>query len=110
VAPEFQLVTESSVGGYLNFMMTTISNGMNSGDMTSAYPDEVALVTDADALLRRLNLLLSAGQLSSANHTLIVNALNATPITGTSNASVKRNRVCAAILMVMASAEYLIQK
>jgi uncharacterized protein (DUF1800 family) len=110
VAPEFQLVTESSVGGYLNFMMTTISSGMNSSDITTAYPEELALVTDADALVRRVNLLMSAGQLSGANHTLIVNALNATPIVATSSASARRNRVSAAILMVMASAEYLIQK
>jgi uncharacterized protein (DUF1800 family) len=110
VAPEFQLVTESSVGGYLNFMMTIISSGMNLNDITTAYTDELALVLDADALVRRVNLLLSAGQLSSANYSLIVSALNATPVTASSSASVKRNRVCAAILMVMASAEYLIQK
>ena len=110
VAPEFQLVTESSVGGYLNFMMTIISSGMNLNDITTAYTDELALVLDADALVRRVNLLMSAGQLSSANHSLIVSALNATSVTATSSASVKRNRVCAAILMVMASAEYLIQK
>ena len=103
-------MTESSVGGYLNFMMTLISSGMNSSDITTSYPDELALVTDADALVRRVNLLLSAGQLSGANHSLIVNALNATPIVATSSASARRNRVCAAILMVMASAEYLIQK
>lgn len=110
VAPEFQLVTESSVGGYLNFMMTVISNGLNTSDITTTYPNELTLVTDADALVRRVSLLMSAGQLSGANHTLIVNALNATPLTLTSSASTRRNRVCAAILLVMASAEYLIQK
>jgi hypothetical protein len=41
---------------------------------------------------------------------LIVNALSATAVTASSSATVKRNRVCAAILMVMASAQYLIQK
>jgi hypothetical protein len=34
---------------------------------------------DASALVKRLNLLLCAGQLSTATQTLIVNALNATP-------------------------------
>jgi len=110
VAPEFQLVTESSVGGYLNYMMGVISNGLNSSDINALYTSELTLVTDAAALVRRVNLLLCAGQLTTANQTLIVNALNATAVTAASTAAVKRNRVCAAVLMVMASAEYLIQK
>lgn len=110
VAPEFQLVSESSVGGYLNYMMGVISSGISSGDISAAYTAELALVQDAAALLRRLNLLLCAGQLSAANQTLIVNALNATPVTATSTVTVQRNRVYAAVLLVMASAEYLVQK
>ncbi|WP_296444401.1 DUF1800 domain-containing protein [Rhodoferax sp. UBA5149] len=110
VAPEFQLVTESSVGGYLNYMMGVISSGLNSGDMSAPYTSELALVTDAAALVQRLKLLLCAGQLSVANETLIVSALNATAVTATSTSAIKRNRICAAVLMVMASAEYLIQK
>jgi uncharacterized protein (DUF1800 family) len=110
VAPEFQIVTESSVGGYLNFMTGVIVNGLSSGDITAPYVAELALVTDAAALVQRVNLLMAAGQLSAATQTLIVNALNATPATAASTAAVKRNRVAAAVLMVMASAEYLIQK
>jgi uncharacterized protein (DUF1800 family) len=114
VAPEFQLVNESSVGGYLNYMTGVISNGIPngtiSGDIKAAYTAELAVVTDAAALVQRLNTLLCAGQLSSATQTLIVSALNATPVTATSTDAVKRNRICAAVLMVMASAEYLVQK
>lgn len=110
VAPEFQLVNESSVGGYLNFMMGVVDAGFNAGDIKAAYTSELALVTDATALVQRLNLLLCAGQLSAATQTLIVNALQATAVTSSSSATVQRNRVCAAVLMVMASAEYLIQK
>jgi len=44
------------------------------------------------------------------NQTLIVNALNATALTATSTDANKRNRVAAAVLLVMASSEYLIQK
>ncbi len=110
VVPEFQIVTESSVGGYLNYMMNVISSGINSGDMSAPYTAELALVTDTAALVRRLNLLLCAGQLTQPNEALIVNALNATPVTASSSATVKRNRICAAVLMVMASSDYLIQK
>ncbi len=125
-APEFQLVNESSVGGYLNFIQTTIRNGIfvngpdlpqsgastasNGYDITASYTAELALVTDPTALVRRLNLLLCAGQMSAANQTLIVNALTATTVTAGSTDSVKRDRVAAAVLLVMASSEYLIQK
>jgi hypothetical protein len=110
VAPEFQLVNESSVGGYLNYMTGVIANGIGAGDIKAVYPAELALVTDAPALVQRLNKLLCAGQLSAATQTLIVTAINATAVTAASSDTVKRNRICAAVLMVMASAEYLIQK
>jgi uncharacterized protein (DUF1800 family) len=110
VAPEFQLVNESSVGGYLNFMSGVINTGSNGGDMKAAYTTQLTLVTDAAALVQHLNLLLCAGQLSAASQTLMVTALNATAITTTSTDATKRNRICAAVLMVMASSEYLIQK
>jgi uncharacterized protein (DUF1800 family) len=124
-APEFQLVNESSVGGYLNGMQNLIRNGIfvnapdlpqsasnstNGYDITATYTAELALVLDATALVKRLSLLLCAGQLSAANQSLIVTALNATPLSATSTDSTKLNRVAAAVLLVMASAEYLIQK
>lgn len=70
----------------------------------------LALVLDASALVKRLNLLLCAGQLSAANQTLIVNALNATALTASSTDSARRDRIAAGVLLVMASADYLIQK
>lgn len=110
VAPEFQLVNETSVGGYLNYMVNVINTGINSGEIKAVYTGELALVTDAPALVQRLNKLLCAGQLSAATQTLMVNALNATAVTVASTDTVKRNRICGAVLMVMASAEYLVQK
>lgn len=110
VVPEFQLVTESSVGGYLNYMFSVLSSGLSSGDMVAPYTSELALVTDATALVRRINLLMCAGQLSTATQNTIVAALAGITVTSGSSSTIKRNRVCAAVLMVMASAEYLIQK
>jgi uncharacterized protein (DUF1800 family) len=124
-APEFQLVNESSVGGYLNYMQGVIrsgifvnapdlpnnaSNAANGFDIAAAYSAELPLAGDAAALVKRLNLLLCAGQLSADNQTLIVNALNATAITDGSSDSARRDRVAAGVLLVMASADYLIQK
>ena len=123
--PEFQLVNESSVGGYLNYLQGVIRNGIfvgapelpnnasnanNGFDITAPYTAELALAADAAALVKRLALLLCAGQLSAANQMLIINALNATPVTAASPDSVKRDRVGAAVLMVMASSDYLVQK
>ncbi len=124
-APEFQLVNESSVGGYLNYMQGVVRNGIfvnapdlansasnanNGYDITAAYSVEMGLVQDSVALVKRLGVVLCAGQLSAATQTLIVNALNATPLTATSTDSAKRDRIAAAVLLVMASSEYLIQK
>ena len=113
VVPEFQILNESSTGGYLNFIMSTISAGIGPGnprDMKASYTAELALVTDATALVRRVCLLLSAGQVSAANQAAIVAALENTPVTAASSSSTKLNRVYAAVLMAMACAQYLIQK
>lgn len=124
-APEFQLVSESTVAGYLNFMTETIrgglwadgpnvpygdSNATDGYDIKASYSAELAIVIDATALVNRLNLLLCAGQLSAATRTLFINALNATRITATSSSGRKLDRIASAVLLVMASAEYLIQK
>ena len=125
-APEFQLVNESSVGGYLNYLQGILRNGIfvnapdlpnnvsnittNGLDITAPYTAELALVLDAPALVRRLNLLLCAGQLSAGNQALIVAALNATALTAASLDNAKRDRVAAAVLLVMAASDYLIQK
>ncbi len=110
VAPEFQIVNESSVGGYLNYMMTVIDSGLSSADIKAGYATELTLVLDPAALVQRLNLLLAGGQLSGTTVTAIVNALLSVSVTASSSATVKRNRVCAAVLMVMANVEYLVQK
>lgn len=118
VAPEFQLVTESSVGGYLNYLMEILDVGINSGDIKATYTSEIALATSPTALnpsdlVQRLNLLLSGGQVSVATQNLITTAVGSMAgvvASSTTTATNLRRRVCAAVLMVMASAEYLIQK
>lgn len=130
-APEFQLVNETTVGGYLNYMQDIIRSGLRSyidpAVPEASYPSglgyklhtvanyapELALVTDATALVKRVNLLMTAGQISDANQTLMINAIATMPINSsnaTTLASQRLDRVSAAILMVMASSEYLIQK
>ena len=86
------------------------SNATDGYDIKASYSAELAIVIDATALVNRLNLLLCAGQLSAATRTLFINALNATRITATSSNGSKLDRIASAVLLVMASAEYLIQK
>jgi uncharacterized protein (DUF1800 family) len=106
-APEFQLLNESTVAGYLNFMQSVISNGLASGDVTADYAHELSLAADPPALLAHLNLRLAA----SAIHPSMVSEMGAAVATiNASNATGRLNRVRAAILLVMASPEYLIQK
>ena len=126
-APEFQIVNETTVGGYLNFMQNVIRSGVYCPeptvpqaaytnylqDVQANYVNELALVADPTALINRLNLLLAAGQISTTNQAIMVTALSSMPInsaTPTTQTNQKMDRVSAAILMVMACCEYLIQK
>lgn len=105
VAPEFQITNESTVASYINFMQGVILNGI--GDVKANYANELALVSSPTALLNRLNLLLTAGQLSASTLSTISAAISSI---STTTASGQKNFVCAAILLVMASPQYIVQK
>ncbi|MBI3369080.1 MAG: DUF1800 domain-containing protein [Burkholderiales bacterium] len=105
VAPEFQITNETSVAGYLNVMQSAIGNG--HADIRAAYTAELALATDPAALVDRLDRLLCAYQLSASTRSLVINTVTGMP--GTSSTD-KANRVYAAVLLVMASSDYLIQR
>ena len=105
VAPEFQITNESSVAGYLNYMLTAIGSGHN--DIRPNYSAELALAGDAAALVDRLNRLLCAGQLSEPTRSLITTTIAA--MAGSSTAD-KTQRVQAAVMLVMASPDYLVQR
>jgi uncharacterized protein (DUF1800 family) len=111
VAPEFQLVNETSTPGYVNFMGYAISS--NDGifsDVKAQYTSEIAIAHDAAALVDRLCLLLAANQISDATKATIRAAVDAIAVTQTSTNSEKLRRIHTAILLVMASPDYLVQK
>ncbi len=109
VAPEFQITTESSVAGYLNFMQTAIGSttGFSGADIVPNYGAWLPLVADPAALVAELNLVLAAGQLPSARATLISEAIAAMPSTSDTD---KRRRVQAALLLTLAAPDYLVMK
>jgi len=105
VAPEFQIVNESSVVGYVNYMQNAISKGV--GDVKADYTNLLTMADNVPALVDEINLVLAAGQLGSDSLTLIRNAV-AGMATGTDAA--RANRVYAALMLVMASPEFIVQK
>lgn len=105
VAPEFQIANESSVIGYLNFMQRAVAGGV--GDITPDYTALLALADDAQALLGEINLLLAANQLKPASVAAMVGALQTMPF---GSEALRRNRIHAALMMVLASPEFIVQK
>lgn len=103
--PEFQITTESSVAGYLNFMQTCIGSGV--GGLRADYAAWLPLVPDSAGLLAELNLVLAAGQLSAITLAALKTALDTV---STTTAAGVNNRLYAAITLVMASPEYLTLK
>jgi uncharacterized protein (DUF1800 family) len=120
VAPEFQIVDEVSVAGYLNTMQTTIDAGIGATvngarDVRPNYAAEIALAADADALVERVALLLLNGQISPTLRGRILEAVLAVNVPGGTATPAQvntalTNRAKLAIYMVMASPEYLVQR
>ena len=100
VAPEFQITNEVTVAKYLNYLKSQV---VDSGYYSALYTAELPLAKDPTALLDRINLLMTAGQLSARTIGIIRDAVTAT---GTDD----RKRVAAAIYLTMACPEYLVQK
>ncbi|RYY25893.1 MAG: DUF1800 family protein [Sphingomonadales bacterium] len=105
IAPEFQITNEPSVVAYVNYMQSVISNTI--GDIRADYGPLLAVVTDAAALVALVNETVAGGQLSAATVTTIATAVSS--ITAGTTAG-NNNRVYTAVLLTMASPEYLTLK
>jgi len=106
-APEFQITHATTVASYVNFLDSTVG-GWGNGDGAilprNNYQTERALAGNPAALLDHLNVLLLAGQMSPSTRSTILPAINAIPA---SNAA---DRVKTAVLLTMASPEFIVQK
>ena len=113
LAPEFQLVNETSVAGYINFLERALAvTGQRApvGDLVLDYAAEIAIAQDAAALLDRLDLLLTARQLSETSRNTIRAAMEDVPLTATSTAAERLRRVQIGVALILASTDYLVQK
>ncbi len=109
VAPEFQILSEPTVVSYVNWMATVVNN-TRAVKVSYAAELETARV-DIPALVDRYNLWFAAGQLSAKTLSLIATAVAKIPVPATGDPSTAlNNRVRAAVMLVMSSPEYLIQK
>ncbi len=127
-APEMQLVSETTAAGFVNYMRDNVSAGVgasngtvngvvrNRRDVQPDFTAELALATDVPALVARVAERLSYGNLAAAAQTDIATAAASIAIpaaTGSNQAAIdtaKRNRVNAAILLVLATPEFQVQK
>lgn len=131
VAPEMQIVQETSAAGYVNYMRDNIAFGVgasatvpvNGGNVTrrdlqSGFAAELALAEQPGALVDRLNDKLMYGampadlrtEIAGAISSIVIPALNATGSNQTQINTAKRNRVNAAIFLTVISPEYQVQK
>ena len=106
VAPEFQIANESSVVGYVNFLQRAVA-GLSVGDVLADYTSLLALADDANALLAEINLVLAASRLSAATLAPLATAVGSMA-SGTD--PTRRNRIYAALVLVLAAPEFIVQK
>ena len=106
VGPEFQITTESSVAGYINFMQSVISirDGVTGSDVKPNYSNWLANANDDVALANEANAVLAAGQLSAPRVQLIVDALKTMP-KNTTDLRIKRVQV--AVLLTVVAPEFI---
>ena len=89
---------------YVNYLQALVQNG--TGDVRANYADILTKADNSTNLVDEVDLLLSAG-LSAATKTSIRTAVDAISATATNGLN---NRVYTAILLTLASPEFLAQK
>jgi uncharacterized protein (DUF1800 family) len=109
-APEFQITTETTVVGTLNFFARLIKDGAyktwNSKDSELTLElglfDDVA--GDANALVDRINLLFMNGRIAPTTRTAMLRAINSIDVKS------KSDRIKSALVLTAISPEFVIQQ
>jgi uncharacterized protein (DUF1800 family) len=107
-APEFQITTETSLAGYINFLQWTLRWGYK--DIKPSYAAMLPMAHDPKALVAWLNLHLAADQLSPESCALIEAALGSMNVTADTPADSKLHLLAGACMLVLSAPEYLVQK
>lgn len=107
VAPEFQITTDTQILASSNFMKYLIYYGYGAEDPTRVnlnFANVQSLAADPATLVDKLDLLLTAGNLSPATRTAIITAVSAFP------AAQLKERTQAAVYLIALSPDFVIQK
>jgi uncharacterized protein (DUF1800 family) len=113
VAPEFQILHETSVVGYSNFMRGIVGSGVGSNSPRDIQPDyskELALAEDPDALVDRVELMLTYETMSDETRNLIRDAVESISINPIMPTSGRQNRVYLAVFFALSSPDFIVQK
>ncbi len=105
VAPEFQITNESTVVSYINTMQRAVSVGI--GDVKADYSALLPLADNAATLIAEIHTVLAAEQLRPASIATITAGVDGMP--AGSNAA-RLNRIYAALTLVLAAPEFIVQK
>ena len=108
VAPEFQILNETTAAGYINFMQWTSRYAYN--DVSPNYAQLLPIAHDTDAVLAWLNLRFTANQLSAPTLTILRNVITAFNVTAASADNAKLDMLASAAFLILCSPEYLVQK
>ena len=107
--PELQLSNEGATVGYLNFMSDVTGRNPNNDDLILPdYSDELALAEDVDALVSRLNLLLTANRMSDAEIEGVIEVTNAVSINQNNQDRDRFARVQVAITAITSLPSYAV--
>lgn len=119
--PEMQIANEVSVAGYANYVMFALSNGVplwgaDKGDIKPDFTALMPLASTPASLVDNLNAKLFSGSMSESLKTSLVNSVSTIDLpapTASNKAQVdaaKLNRIRFALLLALASPEFIVQK
>ena len=103
VAPEFQITNEISIIGFINYMILTLRDGR--GDVRGNFAEYVAVANESQLMIDLINLRVAANQVSAATIAQIKTAVDSLP---SATPNDLQDRVNNAIILIMASPEYLV--
>ena len=105
VAPEFQIANEPSVIGYINFMMHMADYQNN--DIKLDFTAARAKAFNSEDLLNYVNLMVAGSQVSAATIAQFKPAIDSFDV---NDAAARERRIVAAIILIMASPEFITLK
>ena len=111
LAPEFQILTEPAIVGYVNFMHKTVNNGESwgakpAGYLKANYSNYIKIADEPTLLLNTLALYLAPHAFSAEQINTMANMLGSIPVDPVG----LKKRVYSAVFMIMCAPNYLIQR